>query len=111
MTLSPYKIMSQNIYFYFYMLLNSSVETDLQFLIVKLSLLSSEVFFVEMALLLNSDHLVGGCLKDVWDGFSLSKLRSALLVGFSISTNSSPNWKSFTNTYYGYQHIFHNILL
>ena len=41
--------MLQNIYLYFYMLLNSSVETDLQFLIVKLSLLSSVVLFFEMA--------------------------------------------------------------
>ena len=47
------------------MLLNSPVETDLQLLIVKLSLLSSAVLFLEMACLLNSDHLGGGCLKDV----------------------------------------------
>ena len=65
LTLSPYKIMLQNIYLYFYMLLNSSVETDLQLLIVKLSLLSSVALFFEMAFLLNSDHLGGGCLKDV----------------------------------------------
>ena len=41
--------MLQNICLYFYMLLNSSVDTDLQFLIVKLSLLSSMVLFLEMA--------------------------------------------------------------
>ena len=42
----------------------------------------------EMAFLLSSDHLGGGCLKDFWDGCSLSKLGLAL-VGFSISTNPS----------------------
>ena len=71
------------------MLLNSSVETDLQFLIIKVSLLSSMVLILEMAFLLNSDHPKGGCLNVVWDGLSLSMLGSALIVGFSMSTNSS----------------------
>ena len=75
--------------FYFYILLNSSVETDLQFLICKLSLLSGDVLFLEMAFLLDSDHPGGGCLNDVWDGFSLSKFESVLLLGFSMSIKSS----------------------
>ena len=65
LTLSPHETMLQNIYLYFYMLLNSSMKTDSQFLIFKLSLLSSAVLFLEMAFLLNSDHLGGGCLNDV----------------------------------------------
>ena len=42
-----------------------------------------------MVFLLNSAQLNRGCLKDLWDGLLLSKMGSAL-VGFSISTNSSP---------------------
>ena len=41
----------------------------IKFLICKLSLLSSNVLFFDMAFLLNSDHPEGGCLKDVSDGW------------------------------------------
>ena len=57
--------MLRNIHLYFYMLLNSSIETDLQFSICTLLLDSSDVLFLAVAFLLNSDHPGGGCLNDV----------------------------------------------
>ena len=89
--------MLQKFLFYFYILLNSSGEMDLQSLTFKASLLmgsTGNVLFLQMAFFLNSDHPGRGCLNEVWDVSSSSRLGSLILVSllslFSISTRSSP---------------------
>ena len=60
---------------------------DLQFSITICLLFSCAA--LETVLLLNSAHPDGGFLTDLGDGLLFSKVGS-VLVGFSTSTNSSP---------------------
>ena len=85
--------MLQKFSFYFYILLNSSGEMDLQSLTFKILLLigsTGNVFFLQKAFFLNSDHPGGDCLNVVWDLNSPSRLGSLILVLllFSISARS-----------------------
>ena len=95
-TLPISKTMLHNFLFYFYMLLNSSGEMDLQSLTLKPTLLmgsTGNVLFLQMAFFLNSDHPGGGCLNLVWEVSSPSRLGSPKLLPLLLSlwvSKSSP---------------------